>query len=244
MDLTGQKFGRLTVIKRGEDRVSPCGQKTVRWWCKCNCGNPDLVLVTSQNLRIGKTTSCGCFKLEKLHSNKKGNQYDLSGEYGIGYTSDNREFYFDLEDYDKIKDYCWRINDNGYVISTVGDKNIRMHRIIMGLSDNDSNVIDHKYGDKTRNDNRKYNLRNATTQENSRNHRIRTDNTSGVTGVYKYQRTQKWISYIHVNNKRIQLGTFSNFDDAVKARKDAEERYFGEWSYDNSTKYAEQYALN
>ena len=37
---------------------------------------------------------------------KKYNTYDLSGEYGIGYTSKGEEFYFDLDDYDKIKDYC------------------------------------------------------------------------------------------------------------------------------------------
>lgn len=31
------------------------------------------------------------------------NTYDLSGEYGIGYTTKGEEFWFDLEDYDKIK---------------------------------------------------------------------------------------------------------------------------------------------
>ena len=46
---------------------------------------------------------------------KKYNTYDLTGEYGIGYTSKDEEFYFDLEDYDKIKDYCWRITMQGYV---------------------------------------------------------------------------------------------------------------------------------
>jgi hypothetical protein len=44
-------------------------------------------------------------KAQKL---KKFNQYDLSGSYGIGYCSNtNNPFYFDLEDYDLIKDYCW-----------------------------------------------------------------------------------------------------------------------------------------
>ena len=37
----------------------------------------------------------------------KTNKYDLSGEYGIGYDSNGQKFYFDLEDYDKIKNYCW-----------------------------------------------------------------------------------------------------------------------------------------
>ena len=41
-DLTGKKFGRLTVIKRDEDRIQPSGQHKARWLCKCDCGNPNL----------------------------------------------------------------------------------------------------------------------------------------------------------------------------------------------------------
>ncbi len=46
-----------------------------------------------------------------------------------------------------------------------------------------------------------------------------------------------WYSQIKVKGqKRITLGYFNDFDDAVKARKNAEEKYFGEYSYDNSIK--------
>lgn len=38
IDLTGQKFGRLTVVKRVENYVSPKGQKQAQWLCKCKCG--------------------------------------------------------------------------------------------------------------------------------------------------------------------------------------------------------------
>ena len=41
---------------------------------------------------------------------------------------------------------------------------------------------------------------------------------------------------ITVNNKRIPLGYYQNYNDALQARKNAEEKYFGEWSYDNSRK--------
>lgn len=37
-DLTGQRFGRLTVIKRDEDRVDKRGRHTAMWVCKCECG--------------------------------------------------------------------------------------------------------------------------------------------------------------------------------------------------------------
>ena len=57
--------------------------------------------------------SCGCM----LHD-IKGNKYDLNREYGIGWTSNtNQEFYFDLEDYDKIKNYTWLETDSGYIAS-------------------------------------------------------------------------------------------------------------------------------
>ena len=39
-DLTGQTFGRLTVMERGPDYITPKGKKRVRWICKCSCGNP------------------------------------------------------------------------------------------------------------------------------------------------------------------------------------------------------------
>lgn len=54
----GKVFGRLTVIGRAEN--SPTGH--ARWLCKCACGN--YTTPTSNALKIGKTTSCGCLGLE------------------------------------------------------------------------------------------------------------------------------------------------------------------------------------
>lgn len=59
-DLTGQRFGILTVISRAEDRVLPCGQTQKMWNCKCDCGS--YVKVRSAHLRHGDTRSCGCIK--------------------------------------------------------------------------------------------------------------------------------------------------------------------------------------
>lgn len=52
-DLRGQKFGRLTVIKR-----APNKGKRVTWECQCDCGN--VAYVESRQLIEGKTNSCGC----------------------------------------------------------------------------------------------------------------------------------------------------------------------------------------
>ena len=63
-DLTGQKFGRLTVISR-----SPNIGKKAAWLCKCECGKESIV--TSTHLMSGHTTSCGCYNKEVVSAMKK-----------------------------------------------------------------------------------------------------------------------------------------------------------------------------
>lgn len=228
------KFGRLTVIKRAEDYVSPKGHKQVQWLCKCDCGND--IVVLGCNLTKHATESCGCLRKDlSIIIRKKYNEYDLSGNYGIGYTTNGKEFYFDLEDYDKIKDYCWFKNDSGYILSVLKkidgkQKRIRMHNLLIG-----DYGIDHINNNKF--DNRKSNLRKVTASQNNMNKRLRQDSTSGYTGVYWGKQHNKWMAKIVVCGKQIHLGFFDNFEDAVKARKQAENKYFGEFSYDNSQSY-------
>ena len=58
---------------------------------------------------------------------------------------------------------------------------------------------------------------------------IQRKNKTGAKGVSK--NGKRWVASIQINKKRIYLGIFKNFDDAVKARKEAEEKYFGEYAY-------------
>lgn len=167
---------------------------------------------------------------ERNRSNRKFNKYDLSGEYGIGYTSNGEEFWFDLEDYDKIKDYYWCLASKGYIRNRYG---VGIHRIIMGMPDKKYD-IDHKHGRNSRHDNRKQNLRIATRSQNIINVGLKANNISGCTGVVLNKKLNKWVARITVNGTKIYLGLFDKFDDAVDARKAAEEKYFGEWSYDKS----------
>lgn len=57
-DLTGQKFGKLTVLYRTDDHISKNGNKRVVWHCKCDCGNETDVMAL--NLTRSHTLSCGC----------------------------------------------------------------------------------------------------------------------------------------------------------------------------------------
>lgn len=235
-DMTGMKFGRWTVIKQGPKSEGKAG--FARWWCKCDCGNPDLILVSGAMLRNGTSKSCGCLARELASKRlKKCNDYNLDGEYGIGFTSNfdqygRNEFYFDLDDYDKIKDYCWNFTKpNGYVQARDCDNKtmVQMHQIVMPAPDGFE--TDHIHGNDSRNDNRKSNLRISTHSQNLKNMSLSKANKSGVTGVCWYARKDKWIAYITVDGKRIHLGYFDDFDEAVKVRHEAEYEYFGEWSH-------------
>ena len=60
-DLTGQRFGRLTVVER-----SPTKQgKHICWVCRCDCGKI-VPLVCGDNLKKGDIKSCGCLRREKM----------------------------------------------------------------------------------------------------------------------------------------------------------------------------------
>ena len=52
------------------------------------------------------------------------------------------------------------------------------------------------------------------------------NNTSGVKGVSWNKEKEAWDAYINIHGKRIRLGRYTKFEDAVKARKRAEEEYF------------------
>ena len=231
-DLTGQKFGRLTVIEQVDDYISPKGQHQSQWLCECDCADKTKLVVRGYSLITRGTLSCGCLFKEQCvrneKNNKKYNVYDLTGDYGIGYTSKGENFYFDLEDYDKIKNYCWCVDSQGYIKSG----NIFLHRIIM----NSPSVrfdIDHKHGKNTRHDNRKSNLRIATRNQNSMNKERQSNNISGVTGVSYDKSRNKWIARLIFEGK-CHSKRFINFEDAVAQRKEWENTYFGEFSYDNS----------
>ena len=237
-DLTGRTFGRLTVLKQTEDYVQPNGKKSARWLCKCSCGNNKEVIVAGSMLRNGNTRSCGCLQKEiAANMQMKENIIDFeSAEYAIGYTSKGEPFWFDKEDYDKIKNYCWSYNNCGYLYAR--DRNskqkILFHHLVMSPIP-DGVDIDHKQhppypGQKY--DNRKSNLRSVTHSQNLMNRTMGTNNTSGNIGVSWNKEKQKWKAYITIGGKQIHVGYFVNKEDAIQARKAAELKYFGEYRYE------------
>lgn len=230
--LVGRKFGKLTVLERAEDYIVPkTKQHQFCWLCQCECGNQKVV--RGSTLKNGKTTSCGCVHKEVVKKigikNKKTNNYDLSGEYGIGYTHNGREFYFDLEDYDLIKDYSWSMDKAGYVIGSPSKNRKQIHLHVLVMNPDSKQDVDHINHNPS--DNRKINLRNVTRSQNQMNVGLSRNNKSGITGVHFDSTNEKWVAQIGIDQKRKNLGKFDNFDDAVKARREAEKKYFGEYRY-------------
>ena len=77
-------------------------------------------------------------------------------------------------------------------------------------------------------DNRIENLRLCLRNDldNSQNQSIQKNNTSGHIGVYKSPTKGKWCAEIKSNKRRIHLGTFNTYEDAVSARKESELKHF------------------
>lgn len=71
IDITGQKFNRLKVIKR----YGYSTDKHITWLCECECGNK--AIVTGKQLRSGQTKSCGCYnkELTTIRNTKHGKRH-------------------------------------------------------------------------------------------------------------------------------------------------------------------------
>lgn len=236
-DLSNQKFGKLTALYPINRDI----YNAVIWHCVCECGNE--TDVSEYNLLNKHTKSCGCISIENCKKNfKKYNHYEEYDDYIVGYTETRDTFLFDKQDYELIKNHCWRVNTSGYILSVRDDHTIMFHRLILGMYDSseyDNLDVDHINGDKT--DNRRKNLRIVTRSQNNMNRKLQSNNTSGVTGVSLNTKNNKWVAQIELHGKHIHLGEFDNFEDAVNARIKGEEKYFGEYSFRNSRRIYNEY---
>jgi len=133
----------------------------------------------------------------------------------------------DNEDFDKLKDINWYINENGYALN--GNKKIRMHRLIMDAPKNLE--VDHINHDRL--DNRKSNLRLCNRQNNGMNQSMQNGKSSIFKGVTWDKSRNKWQSKIFVNKKTIHLGRFDCEIEAAKAYDKKAKELFGEYSHTN-----------
>ena len=113
----------------------------------------------------------------------------------------------------------------GYLYGTLLGGKHRAHRVIWAIVKGiwPEGEIDHEDG--VRDNNRFVNLSDVTTQANRKNACLVSHNTSGVNGVYRNNKTNKWAAQIKIDGWPQHLGTFESFDDAVAARAAADVKY-------------------
>lgn len=163
----GLKFGRLTVIEY--EFTDKHYYKHYR--CLCDCGKEKVISINS--LRSGRTKSCGCYKKQcSIERNTKHNDFVIDVKNNLVVfktTNTNKEFWVDLEDFEKVKNISWYEASTGYIHHKDRNKHvIQLHRFVTNCPKN--KVVDHK--NHNIKDNRKMNLRVCTQKENSAN-RIR-----------------------------------------------------------------------
>lgn len=162
--------------------------------------------------------------------NVKGNIYFKRDGYVVGITANTcKEFFIDEDAYDIVKHFTWseRTSD-GFIVSKGKNSGGYLHRLVMGCT-SASQLVDHINHDRA--DNRKSNLRVVTNSQNQMNRTHTSSSTSGVRGVYWHKSKNKWAVSIQKDKKLYHIGLFDNKEDAVKARQDAELKYFGEYNH-------------
>lgn len=133
----------------------------------------------------------------------------------------------DEEDYPKVSNFKWRLNPKGYVIATYwkGGKmrEVLLHRLVLGVSD--SSNVDHIHHNKL--DNRKLEIRIASSTQNQGNRRKLKPGLSKFKGVCWHKNKRKWIAHLRTKNGLKHLGYFVKETDAAAAYNIAAIEYFG-----------------
>lgn len=168
----------------------------------------------------------------------KTNKYVLHEDYAeiIVDSPTYGRFFFqiDIDDLDRCLEYQWGImrvqlsEASPVYYYANNNKTGMLHRFIMNAPK--TMVVDHV--DRNTFNTRKRNLRLTDHKGNGKNTKLSRRNKSGAKGViwFPYKGYNKWKAYIRVNYKNINLGFFDTKEEAIAARKAAEEKYFGEYS--------------
>ncbi len=219
-DFTGLKFNRLTVISQDGVYYSDKEKKYPRQllFCRCECGNTKVI--RQEHVVSGATKSCGCLQKERVREVRGTHCLSRTREYTI---------------WNMMVQRCCNEKSNSF--SRYGGRGIKVcpewnpnlggtfekFLLDMGLAPGGKSL-------ERVNNNGNYEISNcmwASKSQQTFNQRKATRNTSGRTGVYYLAKCNKWSARICKDYKQIELGYFTKFEDAVKAREDGELKYYG-----------------
>lgn len=209
-DLTGRVFGDLTVLKKSETQ---CKSGGVEWVCECSCGNTYTTIATL--LLTGKRTNCG----GKAHK-KKYATADITGQKFNYLTA-----LYPTKKRDNKGSVVWHCRcDCGNEIDIAYNTLVYCNVQSCGCRKkaNDAKLVTyltHVAG---------------TSLDIVKSKKVPADNTSGYRGVYFIK--GKYVAKIVFQQKQYYLGAYNNIEEAIDARKSAEEILF-----DGLAAYYEKY---
>lgn len=102
IDRTGERYGRLVVLERADDYVSPQGKHIVRWLCRCDCGKE--AVISANDLRNGHAQSCGCLQAESRAKRR----------FKHGASVEGSESHHLYTTWSSMKQRCANANDKRY----------------------------------------------------------------------------------------------------------------------------------
>lgn len=208
IDLTKERFERLVVIERAENNK----HGHARWKCQCDCGK--ITIVSSRNLVTGNTKSCGCLSAE---TRKK-----VNTKHGMCRSVEYNTWRGMLERCNNPKNIAYQryggrnitVCDRWYKFENFfEDMGFRPKELTIERRDNEEGYS-------------KTNCYWANKTVQSRNRRISKTNKTGVRGVRWNKVSKRYQVNIGCGYKQLFLGCFTELEQAVEARKQAEQKYW------------------
>lgn len=201
IDITGKKFNRLQIL--GFSHNHPKNRSSI-WICLCDCGN--IKNIQYNAIVKNRIKSCGCLLKEsrKLSAKHGLTKHPMYRRWASMKQRCNSEKVINYDIYGgRGITYCleWEDFENFYRDMVDGfHPDLELDRI-----DVNKNYC-------------KENCRWTTHEENNYNKTRQTNNKSGKSGVSYDRSRQQWRAYINKDKKRIELGYFNNYKDAVEVR--------------------------
>lgn len=209
-----EKYNRLTLVQFTDYHITPSGRKFKKGLFTCDCGNTKETMI--QSVRCGDTKSCGCLGSE---INKK-----RCTTHGYSGTKIRTSWLHMIE-------RCTNPKAPQYL--NYGGRGIEVCSRWMDSFDNFLKDMGEPESDQflDRIDvNEGYypeNCRWTSIENHAFNKRILKTNTSGKSGVSLHKGTGKWCARINKNGKRVSLGYFDTFEEALLVREKAELEIYG-----------------
>ena len=202
----GQRFGRWTVIEKSDKRR----HEQVMWLCRCDCGTESLVHAYS--LKSGRSTSCGCITVEKNQASRKDLTAQKFGRLTVISPLPNQRWLCECECGKRVSVYTQQLRRG----KTRSCGCIRVERF-SAMED------ERKLGDEAV---KNMSVDGTVIYAIRDKRKLNCNSKTGIKGVCICNRTGKYRAYINLRRTHYELGLFNTLDDAVAARKEAEQKFY------------------